>query len=63
MSEEYLDLRERKWQETGQELHNDELRDVVYSSPNIRVMKSGSIRRADHVARMGERGNSYKIFV
>jgi hypothetical protein len=35
-------------------LHNDELHDL-YSSPNIvRVIKSGRIRWAGHVARMGE---------
>jgi hypothetical protein len=34
-------------------LHNDELHDL-YSSPNIvRVIKSGRIRWAGHVARMG----------
>ena len=35
-------------------LHNEELNDL-YCSPNIvRVMKSGIIRWAGHVARMGE---------
>ena len=35
-------------------LHNEELRDL-YSLPNImRVVKSRRMRRAGHVARMGE---------
>jgi hypothetical protein len=34
-------------------LHNEELRDL-YSSPNIiKIIKSRSVRWADHVARMG----------
>ena len=37
-------------------LHNEELNDL-YSSPNIvRVIKSGRMRWAGHVARMGEEG-------
>jgi len=37
------------------EHHNEELNDL-YSSPNIvRVIKSGRMRWAGHVARMGER--------
>ena len=36
-------------------LHNVELNDL-YSSPNIiRVIKSSSVTRAEHVASMGER--------
>jgi len=36
----------------------------LYSSPNIgRVMKSRRIRRAGHVARMGERRSVYRVLV
>jgi hypothetical protein len=44
-------------------LHNEELNDL-YSSPNIiRVNKSGRIRWAGHVARMGEGRGAYRILV
>jgi hypothetical protein len=40
-------------------LHNEELHDL-YSSPSIiRIIKSRRMRWADHVARMGEKRNSY----
>jgi hypothetical protein len=43
--------------------HNEELNDL-YSSPNIvRVIKSRRIRRAVHVARMGERRGVYRVLV
>jgi hypothetical protein len=35
----------------------------LYSSPNIRVIKSRSSRWARHVARMGETRNAYKTLV
>jgi hypothetical protein len=42
-------------------LHNEELNDL-YSSPNIiRVIKSRRMRRAGHVARMGEGRGAYRI--
>jgi hypothetical protein len=44
----------RKWRR----LHNKELY-VMYSSPNIRVIKSRMLRWAGHVARMGERRGAY----
>jgi hypothetical protein len=44
-------------------LHNEELRDL-YSSPNIiRIIKSRRMRWAEHVARMGERRDSYRSLV
>jgi hypothetical protein len=44
-------------------LHNEEFHNL-YDSPNkIRVIKSRKITLAKHVARMGERGNAYKILV
>jgi hypothetical protein len=43
-------------------LHNVELCDL-YSSANIRVIKSRRMRRAGHVARMGERRGAYRVLV
>jgi hypothetical protein len=44
-------------------LHNEELHNL-YSSPNIiRMFKSRKMRRAGHVARMGETRNAYRILV
>jgi hypothetical protein len=44
-------------------LHNEELRDL-YSSPSIiRMIKSRRMRWAGHVARMGEKRNSYRLLV
>jgi hypothetical protein len=44
-------------------LHNEELHNL-YSSPNrIRVIKSRRMRCAEHVARMGETRNSYRLLV
>ena len=44
-------------------LHNEELTDL-YSSPSIvQVIKSRRIRRAGHIARMGERTGVYRILV
>jgi hypothetical protein len=39
-------------------LHNEELSDL-YSSPNIRVIKSRRVKWAGHVARMGERRGGF----
>jgi hypothetical protein len=50
---------------TGQwiRLHNEELNDL-YSSPNIiRVIKSGRMRWAGRVARMGIKRRAYRILV
>jgi hypothetical protein len=44
-------------------LHNDELHNL-YSSPNIiRVIKSGRMRWAGHVARMEEGRGVYRVLV
>jgi hypothetical protein len=44
-------------------LDNEELHDL-YSSPNIiRILKSSRMRWADHVARMGEKRNAYRLLV
>jgi hypothetical protein len=44
-------------------VHNEELHNL-YSSPNIiRIIKSRRMRWADHVARMGETRNAYRILV
>ena len=44
-------------------LHNEELNDL-FSSPNIgRVIKSRRMRRAWHVARMGDRIGVYRVLV
>jgi hypothetical protein len=44
-------------------LHNEELHNL-YSSPNmIRMFKSRRLRRAGHVARMGETRNACRILV
>jgi hypothetical protein len=43
--------------------HNEELHNL-YSSPSIiRIIKSRRMRWAGHVARMGEKRNSYRIVV
>jgi hypothetical protein len=44
-------------------LHNEKIRDL-YSSPSIiRMIKSRWMRWAGHVARMGEKGNAYRLLV
>jgi hypothetical protein len=44
-------------------LHNEELHDL-YSSPSIiRIIKSKRMRRAGHVARMGEKRSVYRLLV
>ena len=51
------------WDENGEwrRLHNEELYSL-YRSPNIvRVIKSGKLRWADHVARMREGRSAFKI--
>jgi hypothetical protein len=44
-------------------LHNKELHNL-YSSPNIiKMIKTGMIRCAGHVARKGEMRNAYKVWL
>jgi hypothetical protein len=44
-------------------LHNEELRSL-YSSPNvIRRINSRRLRWAGHVARLGAKGNAYRVLV
>jgi hypothetical protein len=44
-------------------LHNEELHNL-YSSPSIiRIIKSRRMRWAEHVARMGEKRNVYRLLV
>jgi len=42
-------------------MHSEELHDLYVSLNIIRVIESGSIRWAGHLARMGEMRNVYKI--
>jgi hypothetical protein len=44
-------------------LHNKELHDLYPSPSIIRIIKSRKMRWAGHVARMGEKGNAYRLFV
>jgi hypothetical protein len=42
-------------------MHNEELHDL-YSSPSIiRIIKARSMRLVGHVARMGEKRNTYRL--
>jgi hypothetical protein len=55
----------RRDEETGEwrKLHNEELNDL-YFLPNIfRVIKSRRMKWPAHVARMGERGDVYRVLV
>jgi hypothetical protein len=42
-------------------LHNEELNDLYRSSNIVRVIKSRKMRRAGHVARMGEMRGAYRV--
>ena len=44
-------------------LHNEELNDLYCSHNIVRVIKSRRMRRAGHVARMGERRGVYRVVV
>jgi hypothetical protein len=43
--------------------HNEELHNLYASPYVVKVMKSRRVRRAGHVACMGEMRNAYKILV
>jgi hypothetical protein len=44
-------------------IQNEELRDL-YSSPSIiRIIRSRRMKRAGHVAQMGEKRNAYRLLV
>jgi hypothetical protein len=44
-------------------LHNEELHDLYTSASTIRIIKSMRMRLAGHVARIGEKGNAYRLLV
>jgi hypothetical protein len=44
-------------------LYNEELRDLCSSPSIIRIMKSRKMRWTDHVARMAEKSNAYRLLV
>jgi hypothetical protein len=52
-------------EETGgwRKLHNEELCNFYSSQSMIRMTKSRRMRWAEHVARMGEQRNAYRILV
>jgi hypothetical protein len=44
-------------------LHNEKLNNLHSSPSIIRMIRSGRMRYAGHVARIGEKRNAYKILV
>jgi hypothetical protein len=44
-------------------LHNEELHDLYPTPSIIRIIKARRMRWAGHVARMGEKNNSYRLLV
>ena len=44
-------------------LHNEKLRDRYFSTNIVRVVKSGRMRWAGHVARMGEGRGMHRVLV
>jgi hypothetical protein len=62
--EENIWIKERDEMTGGwRELHNEELHNLHFSPSIIRMMKSRRMRRAWHVARMGEKRNAYRILM
>jgi hypothetical protein len=44
-------------------LHNEELHNLYCLPSIIRIIKTRRMRRAGHIARMGEERNAYRILV
>jgi hypothetical protein len=44
-------------------LHNEELRDLYSSPSKIKIIKSRRMRRAGHVARMGDKWAAHRLLV
>jgi hypothetical protein len=44
-------------------LHNEEFHDLYSPSSTIRIIKARRMRWAEHVARMGEKRNAYRLLV
>jgi hypothetical protein len=44
-------------------LHNEELHNLYSSPSTIRMLKPRMLRRAGHIARMGEKRTAYRILV
>jgi hypothetical protein len=44
-------------------LHNEELRDIISSPSIIRIIESRRMRWMEHVTRMGEKRNAYRLLV
>jgi hypothetical protein len=49
----------RDWRE----LHNEELHNLYFSPDIIRMIKTMRVQWAGHVARMGDKRNTYRILV
>jgi hypothetical protein len=44
-------------------MHNEELHDLHSSPSIIRIIKARRMRWAEHIARMGEKRNAYRLLV
>jgi hypothetical protein len=55
----------KRYEVTGEweKPHNEELNDLYYSPNIVRVIISRKLKRAGHVARMGERRGLYRVLV
>jgi hypothetical protein len=50
-----------KWER--RKLHNEELNNLYSSPSTVRVIKLRRMKWAEHVARMGDSGGIYRVFV